>query len=43
VVDKISEVPTDEEDKPTTPVTIRQIVIHKVEAPAGSPPSSSGK
>jgi peptidyl-prolyl cis-trans isomerase A (cyclophilin A) len=43
VVDKISEVTTDEEDKPTTPVTIRQVLIHKVEAPASASGSSSSK
>lgn len=44
VVDRISETPTDEEDKPTAPITIRKIAIHKVEAAsAGAPPSSGGK
>lgn len=40
VADKISEAPADEDDKPTTPITIRQIVIHKIDASAGARPSS---
>jgi peptidyl-prolyl cis-trans isomerase A (cyclophilin A) len=34
VVDKIAELPTDEDDKPQTPVTIQKITIRKVGAPA---------
>ena len=34
IVDKISELPTDEEDKPQTPVTIQKITIRKIGAPA---------
>jgi peptidyl-prolyl cis-trans isomerase A (cyclophilin A) len=37
VVDKISELPADEDDKPASPVTIRQVLIHRVEA--ATPPS----
>ena len=34
VADKISELPTDENDKPQTPVTIQRITIRKIGAPA---------
>jgi peptidyl-prolyl cis-trans isomerase A (cyclophilin A) len=43
IVDKISEVATDEDDKPTSPVTIQRVLIHKVDAPGSTPQSSSGK
>lgn len=38
VVNKISQVPTDEDDKPTTPVTIQKILIRNI----GSSGSLSG-
>lgn len=34
VVDKIAELPTDEDDKPQTPVTIQKITIRKIGTPA---------
>lgn len=36
VVNKIEQSPTDEEDKPLTPVVIQKIVIHRVPAPPAS-------
>jgi peptidyl-prolyl cis-trans isomerase A (cyclophilin A) len=39
VVDKISEAPTDENDKPRTPVTIRKLTVRAVGVSGGSAPA----